>query len=77
MLQIEIHFKGIILQKWSGWFDGLAVSQTDPDETVLAGSVADQAALYGVISRLRDLGLQLMSVSSKEIGEDAHEYSKR
>ncbi len=76
MLQIEIHFKGTILQQWSGWFGGLTICQTGPDETILAGSVADQAALYGIISHLRDLGLQLISVGSYEIEEDAHEYNE-
>ena len=74
MLQIEIHLKGKIDQHWSGWFDGLTTSHIDPDETVLTGSVADQAALYGVISHLRDLGLTLISVSSQEIEQDPHAH---
>jgi len=77
MQQIEIHIKGQIIQQWSEWFGGLTIRHIDPDETVFTGSIADQAALYGVISRLRDLGLQLISVSSKEIEEDSHEYGKR
>jgi hypothetical protein len=51
-------------------------SHSDLGETVLTGVVADQAALYGIISRLRDLGLQLTSVSSKEIEEDSHEHKQ-
>jgi len=70
MLKIEIHIKGQINEKWSGWFDGLAISHPDPDETLLSGLVADQSALYGIISRLRDLGLQLTSVSSKEVEKE-------
>ncbi|MBM3143435.1 MAG: hypothetical protein FJ010_00430 [Chloroflexi bacterium] len=71
MLRIEIHIKGQINEKWSGWFDGLTVSHPDSDReaTLLSGLVADQAALYGIISRLRDLGLQLTSVSSEEMEE--------
>jgi len=67
MLQVEIRFKGQVNAQWSGWFGGLTVSHPDPDETVLAGIVADSSALYGIISRLRDLGLQLTSVISEEI----------
>jgi hypothetical protein len=66
MQQIEIHFKGRINQQWSEWFDGLSISFIGGDETVLTGFVTDQAALYGIISHLRDLGLPLISVSSKE-----------
>ncbi len=73
MLQIEIHLKGKINQQWSGWFDSLTYSLSGHDETVLTGIVADQAALYGIISHLRDLGLPLISVSSKEIKENSHE----
>ncbi len=69
MQRIEIHVKGQIGEQWSEWFGRLDISQPDPGETTLAGLVPDQAALYGIISRLRDLGLQLISVSSEEIDE--------
>jgi hypothetical protein len=75
MQHIEIHFKGRINQQWSDWFGGLTISHTDPDETVLTGLVADQAELYGIISHLRDLGLPLISVSSKESSENSHEHN--
>jgi hypothetical protein len=73
MQQIEIRVKGQISQQWSEWFSGLAIRHSGPDETVFTGLVPDQAALYGIISRLRDLGLQLTSVSSEEIQEEFHE----
>jgi len=76
MLQVEIRFKGQINKQWSEWFGGLTVSHSDPDGTVLTGVVADQAALYGIISRLRDLGLQLSSVSSEETKENSHEQNQ-
>lgn len=78
MLKIEIHIKGQINEKWSGWFDGLAISHPDDDReaTVLSGPVADSASLYGILARLRDLGLQLTSVNSKEIEENSHEHEK-
>lgn len=59
MQQIEIRIKGYISQQWSEWFGGLTISHSDPDETILTGLVRDEAALYGIISRLRDLGLKL------------------
>jgi hypothetical protein len=73
MLQVEIRFKGQIGEQWSEWFGGLTVSHPDCDETILSGPVADSSALYGIISRLRDLGLQLTSVNSEEIEENRHE----
>ncbi len=75
MQQIEIRVKGRINQQWSEWFGGLTISHSGTDETVLTGLVPDQAALYGIISRLRDLGLQLTSVNSEEILEEAHEQN--
>jgi hypothetical protein len=75
MLKLEIHFKGQIGEQWSGWFGGLTISHRD-DETILSGLVVDQAVLYGIIARLRDLGLQLTSVNSEEIEENCHEHKK-
>lgn len=73
MQQIEIHLKGRINQQWSGWFDNLAIQHLNRNETVITGIVADQAALYGIISHLRDLGLELISVSSIESDQDPQE----
>lgn len=76
MQKVEIHVKGQINEKWSGWFGGLDISHPDSDATVLTGLVADHSALYGIISRRRDLGLQLTSVHSEGIEENAHEHEK-
>jgi hypothetical protein len=70
MQKVEIHIKGQINKEWSDWFGGLSISHTDPDESILIGFVPDQSALYGVISRLRDLGLELVSLSSQKIKEN-------
>lgn len=75
MLKVEIHIKGQINEQWSEWFGGLTVCPAD-DETLLSGIVADSSALYGILARLRDLGLQLTSVNSEEIKENAHEYKQ-
>lgn len=64
MQQVEIRVKGRIDERWSEWLDGLTIRHTAQDETVLAGPLLDQAALYGLISKLRDLGLSLLTVSS-------------
>lgn len=63
MQQVEIRVKGRIDERWSEWLDGLTVCHTTGGETVLAGRILDQAALYGLISKLRDLGLSLLSVN--------------
>jgi hypothetical protein len=73
MLQVAVRIKGQINEQWSEWFGGLTISHSDLDETILTGHVADQAALYGIISRLRDLGLELASVSSEKIKENRNE----
>jgi hypothetical protein len=67
MLRVEIRVKGKIAEHWSAWFEDLDVTYTARDESVLSGCVIDQAALYGLITKLRDLGLSLISVSSQEV----------
>ena len=76
MLQIEIRVKGCIPPRWSEWFGGLTINHSDPDETILTGPVQDEAALYGIIARLRDLGLKLTSLKSEEIKESQNENTK-
>ena len=66
MQHIEIRVKGRIDEHWSDWFEGLTITHTDQDKTILAGTVVDQAALYGLLARLRDLGLPLRSVKQVE-----------
>jgi hypothetical protein len=63
MLPVEIRVKGRIDERWSEWLDDLTITHTEQDETVLTGSIVDQAALYGLIAKLRDLGLPLSSVN--------------
>jgi len=66
MRTVEIRVKGCIDEHWSAWFAGLSITHTGQDETILSGVVVDQAALYGVLSMLRDLGLPLLSVAGAE-----------
>ncbi len=66
MQQVEIRVKGRIDERWSEWLDGLAIRHTINGETVLDGPILDQAALYGLMSKLRDLGLTLLTVNCTE-----------
>ena len=63
MQQIEIRVKGQIDEHWAEWFGGLTITHTAEGETVLTGKVIDEAAIYGLLSKLRDLGLQLLAVN--------------
>ena len=53
----EIRLQGHLDTRWASWFDGLTITQTEDGETILTGSVADQAALHGLLKKVRDLGL--------------------
>ena len=70
MLQVELKVKGWIDERWSEWLDGLQITHLDPDETLLAGPLVDQAALYGLIAKLRDLGLSLLAFACVEPSQE-------
>jgi hypothetical protein len=69
----EIRINGHLDLTWSDWFDGMTIIHEDHGETLLAGTVADQAALHGLLARVRDLGIQLISVNPVETSLDSHE----
>lgn len=71
MLHVEITVMKRIDFNWSEWFEGMTIRHTDQDETILTGSVVDQAALYGLLTKLRNLGLSLISVNSIEALDNA------
>jgi len=58
----EIRLKGHLDDRWADWFDGLTITREDDGTTRLTGAVADQAALHGLLSKVRDLGLPLIAV---------------
>jgi len=62
----EIRLAGHLDARWAAWFDGLAVSHDVDGTTVISGPIADQAALHGLLQRVRDLGLPLVSVTRDE-----------
>ena len=66
MQQVEIRVEGHLDQSWADWLDGFTLIHAEQGETILVGKVKDQAALYGLIAKLRDLGVKLISVNSGE-----------
>ena len=65
----EIRVSGKLNLKWSDWFGGFTITPAGEAETRLTGTVADQAALHGVLHKIRDLGLPLLSVQRLEEDE--------
>ena len=59
----EIRIQGHLDDKWANWFEGLTITREDNGETLLIGPVVDQAALHGVLRKVRDLGMPLLSVN--------------
>ena len=61
MQRVEIRIKSHLDENWNEWLEGFTLTHTDQDETVLTGTVKDQAALYGLMAKLRDLGVKLIA----------------
>ena len=64
MVAYEIWVKGHLDESWTEWFEGLTITNLESGETVLSGKIVDQAALHGVLSKVRDLNLSLIAVNS-------------
>jgi len=64
----EIRLKGHLEARWVKWFDGMAITLEEDGDTLLTGPVIDQAALHGLLKKVRDLGMPLVSVSPVEHG---------
>jgi hypothetical protein len=58
----ELRVQGVLDSGWSAWFEGLRISSDQPGQTTIAGPVTDQAALHGLLAKVRDLGLELLEV---------------
>ena len=72
-----IRIKGHLDKRWAGWFGGLTITLEENGETLLTGPVVDQAALHGLLRKVRDLGLSLVSVVRVEPGQaDAKETNR-
>jgi hypothetical protein len=65
----QIRIKGHLGREWTDWFDGLTISLEEDGDALLTGPVVDQAALHGLLKKVRDLGMPLVSVSPVEPGQ--------
>jgi hypothetical protein len=68
-LVYHIRLKGHLGHQWTDWFEGLTITREDNGETLLAGPVVDQAALHGLLRKVRDLGMVLISVMRMQPGQ--------
>ena len=64
----QIRIRGHLAHEWADWFEGLTISLEENGDTLLTGTVVDQAALHGLLKKVRDLGMPLVSVSPIEPG---------
>jgi hypothetical protein len=64
----EIRVAGYLPPQWTDWFEGMTITLEDNGETLLTGPVIDQAALHGLLKKVRDLGMPLVSVGPVEHG---------
>jgi hypothetical protein len=62
----QIRVRGVLDAEWSDWFDEMTVSAQADGDTVLTGPVRDQSALHGILAKIRDLGLPLLSIARTE-----------
>lgn len=69
----EIRVKGILDERWSDWLDGMTIIPQPCGETLLIGSVRDQAALHGLIVKIRNMGLPLLSINPAEVDSPGKE----
>ena len=65
----QIRVKGHLGHEWTDWFEGLTITLEEDGDTLLTGPVVDQAALHGLLKKVRDLGMPLVSVSPVEPGQ--------
>jgi hypothetical protein len=60
----HIRIQGHLGQQWAGWFDGLTIALEEDGNTLLSGQIVDQSALHGILKKIRDLGMPLLSVNT-------------
>ncbi len=73
----QIRLKGHLGREWTDWFEGLTITLEEEGDTLLTGPVIDQAALHGLLKKVRDLGLMLVSVNQVQSGETHPNRSKK
>jgi hypothetical protein len=69
----QIRVKGHLARQWADWFGGLEIDNQPEGEALLSGLLPDQAALYGVLNRMRNLGLSLVSVNCVDAASPSHQ----
>jgi hypothetical protein len=72
----QIRLKGHLGSQWTDWFEGLTITLEEDGDTLLTGPVVDQAALHGLLKKVRDLGMPLVSVSQVQFNE-IHTYRSK
>jgi hypothetical protein len=65
----HIKIKDHLDTRWQDWFDGLTITLTDDGDTILSGVIVDQAALHGILKKIRNLGLTIISINPEAKGE--------
>lgn len=65
----EIRLQGHLHSRWAAWFDGMAVTNSSDGTTIIHGLIADQAALHGLLQKVRDIGLPLVSVNQVDLDQ--------
>ena len=73
---VEIRIEGHLDGQWTDWFGGLAITLEESGDTLLTGPVPDQASLFGLLRRVRDLGMQLISVNRVDTGKQDRSTGK-
>ena len=73
----QLRVAGLLDQHWSSWFGGLTVNPEDDGSTTLTGAVTDQAQLHGLLARVRDLGVPLISVTVVHPADEAPDRPPR
>lgn len=73
----QIRLKGHLDSQWTDWFEGLTITLEEDGDTLLTGPVIDQSALYGLLKKVRDLGMPLVSVGRVQFNETHPYRSKR
>ena len=73
----QIRLKGHLGSQWTDWFEGLTITLEKDDNTLLTGPLVDQSALHGLLKKVRDLGMPLISISQVQFNETHSYRSKR
>ena len=75
--EYEIRVRGHLDARWSAWFDGLRLTTENDGTTVISGPVVDQAALHGLLQKLRDVGMPLISITQVRLDCTSSESTSR